>query len=66
MKKVICLVIDTILTDEQLEESIVNVLCFDKDTDFNDPKQRMHAADGSTGLNHHAGNVRVLYSDERD
>lgn len=50
-KKVIALVIDTDLTNEQLEESHVQVVCRD-------------AKGEDEGLIHTARNVRVLDSDE--
>jgi hypothetical protein len=50
-KKVIALVVDTDLTNEQIEESFVQLVC--RDTKGEDE-----------GLIHEARNVRVLDSDE--
>lgn len=56
-KKVISLVIDTTLTNEQLEESLVFVACCDKDAD--EKEQR-----AALSVPHRARNVRVLDSDD--
>lgn len=65
-KKVIALVVDTELTNEQIEESLVHLVCYPRGTDFNDPKQRAAAASGELGAQHDARHVRVLDADETD
>jgi hypothetical protein len=54
-KKVIALVIETELTNEQLEESLVRVLCCDAGAD---------ETEKANAMEHVARNVRVLDSDE--
>lgn len=49
-KKVVCVVIDTTLTNEQIEESFVQLVCRDAEGE-------------DEGLTHVARNVRVLDSD---
>jgi hypothetical protein len=54
-KKVISLVIDTSLTNEQIEESLVRVLCCDRNAD---------ESEKANAMEHTARSVKVLDSDE--